>query len=179
MHSTADARFALVCLLVLTGTVVLARMGEARWAARPGAPRAAVVRDGTHVTRTGEGDALRDGRAIDVNRASAAELTLLPGVGPKLAGEIVLTRTREGAFRKLEDLGRVRGIGDKTLAKLAPLVRLGSEGLEHAADTQRDVGRVEALAPALDKQRAANVESERPAAREQVVDTQHDMPAHP
>ncbi len=48
---------------------------------------------------------------IDINTASAVELTLLPGIGPRLADRIVEDRERNGPFRSLDDLQRVRGIG--------------------------------------------------------------------
>ncbi len=60
---------------------------------------------------------------INVNTAGAAELDLLPGIGPALAQRIIESRTATGPFRSLADLGRVSGIGDKTLEKLAPHVR--------------------------------------------------------
>lgn len=48
---------------------------------------------------------------IDINTASAVELTLLPGIGPRLADRIVEDRERNGPFRSLDDLQRVRGVG--------------------------------------------------------------------
>jgi competence protein ComEA len=63
---------------------------------------------------------------IDVNTASAVELELLPGVGPKMAERIVEERTRHGRFRRPRDLRRVKGIGEKTLARLLPYVRTDS-----------------------------------------------------
>ena len=68
--------------------------------------------------------ALRDGQTIELNAAPAADLLLLPGVGPKLAARIVEERTRRGGFRTLEDLQDVRGIGPATFARLAPLLRI-------------------------------------------------------
>jgi type IV pilus assembly protein PilB len=65
---------------------------------------------------------------IDVDRASAAELEGLPGIGPKLAQAIVDDRNRHGPFRSLEGLGRVKGIGPRMLAKLTPLVTFGNAG---------------------------------------------------
>jgi competence protein ComEA len=64
-------------------------------------------------------------RAIDVNRASAAELELLPGIGPALAGRIVAHRAANGAFREVAGLDAVSGIGPATLARLLPLVTVG------------------------------------------------------
>ncbi len=68
---------------------------------------------------------LRDGRRLDVNRASAEELELLPRIGPTLAARIVEERERHGVFRSLEDLTRVRGIGPRTVEQLAPLAEVG------------------------------------------------------
>jgi competence ComEA-like helix-hairpin-helix protein len=56
---------------------------------------------------------------IDINRASAAEVALLPGIGPELAARIVEDRERNGPFATLDDLVRVRGIGPAILAGLA------------------------------------------------------------
>ena len=56
--------------------------------------------------------------AIDVNRADAAGLDALPGVGPALAARIVAWRTANGPFRSPEDLLNVSGIGDRTLERL-------------------------------------------------------------
>jgi len=55
---------------------------------------------------------------IDPNRASAAELIRLPGIGPSLAGRIVADRDQNGAFSSPQALLRVRGIGPKTLDRI-------------------------------------------------------------
>lgn len=67
------------------------------------------------------------GRAtVDPNRASAAELERLPGIGPALAERIVAWREANGPFRTLEDLVRVYGIGPATLARIRPYLKLGA-----------------------------------------------------
>jgi competence protein ComEA len=58
---------------------------------------------------------------MDVNRATAAELELLPRIGPTLAGRIVEERERGGPFASVQDLQRVRGIGPATVARLDSL----------------------------------------------------------
>ncbi|EFM12716.1 competence protein ComEA helix-hairpin-helix repeat protein [Paenibacillus curdlanolyticus YK9] len=58
-----------------------------------------------------------DGR-IDINRANAEELDALPGIGPAKAAAIVADRERNGAFRSVEELDRVKGIGLKMVEKL-------------------------------------------------------------
>ena len=62
---------------------------------------------------------------LDLNRASAVDLTRLPGVGPTLARRIVDARQDRGRFDRVEELLEVRGIGPATLARLRPLIRIG------------------------------------------------------
>ncbi|MGE5580652.1 MAG: helix-hairpin-helix domain-containing protein [Bacillota bacterium] len=59
---------------------------------------------------------------ININTATQAELELLPGIGPVLAGAIIARREEVGPFRRIEDLQDVSGIGAKTFERLAPLV---------------------------------------------------------
>jgi competence ComEA-like helix-hairpin-helix protein len=55
---------------------------------------------------------------IDVEHASAAELTRLPGIGPALANRIVADRQSHGAFGTIAGLRRVRGVGAALLERL-------------------------------------------------------------
>ncbi|MCO8120858.1 helix-hairpin-helix domain-containing protein [Stieleria sp. TO1_6] len=57
---------------------------------------------------------------LDLNRAGERELTLMPGIGAKTAGQIIANRQQHGAFTSLEDLARVPGVGPKTIEALAP-----------------------------------------------------------
>jgi len=61
---------------------------------------------------------------IDLNRADARTLEVLPRIGPARAAAIVEAR-REAPFASLEDLGRIRGIGPATLAGLLGLAEVG------------------------------------------------------
>jgi competence ComEA-like helix-hairpin-helix protein len=72
--------------------------------------------------------ALRDGQRLDLNAASAADLEMLPGIGPSLALRVVQDRLGQGAFSSVEGLLRVRGIGPATLAKLRPLLYVDGDG---------------------------------------------------
>jgi competence protein ComEA len=62
------------------------------------------------------------GSALDINRASKAELRLLPGIGDALAQRVVEHRQRNGPFRNVESLRQVAGFGPKTLDRLRPLL---------------------------------------------------------
>ncbi len=70
------------------------------------------------------GSAAGGAAQISLNRASAAELEDLPGVGPALAARIIDWRTANGGFKKKEDLLSISGIGDKLFAGLKDQVVL-------------------------------------------------------
>ena len=61
---------------------------------------------------------------VNLNTATVAELETLPGIGPTLAAAIVAERERLGGFRAVDDLQRVRGIGEQRYARLRDLVTL-------------------------------------------------------
>jgi hypothetical protein len=61
-------------------------------------------------------------RMIDLDRAPATDIEALPYVGRVLAERIVANRDSCGAFGSLEELSRVRGIGEAMTKRLAPLV---------------------------------------------------------
>jgi competence protein ComEA len=61
---------------------------------------------------------------VDINTASSTELEALPEVGPVTAQAIVDFRTQNGPFTSVDELLEVSGIGDATLAKVAPFVTL-------------------------------------------------------
>ena len=58
---------------------------------------------------------------LPINSCSVDSLTLLPGVGPVLAGRIQEVRAEGHIFRNAEDLRLVKGIGPALSARLAPL----------------------------------------------------------
>jgi len=60
---------------------------------------------------------------ININLASVVELEQLPGVGPATAKAIVAYREKNGAFLKVEDLLKVRGIGPAKLSEILPRAR--------------------------------------------------------
>ena len=64
---------------------------------------------------------------LDLNTASEGELTEVPGIGPALAKRIVEFRDEHGSFKRVDDLMKVRGIGEKSLEKIRPHVTVGKK----------------------------------------------------
>lgn len=128
---------AVLFLLALVALAQGSPVDEAPAADRAQAP----MRDNPVVESAAARD-LREGRRIDLNRASLEDLTLLPRIGPALAGRIVEDRTKNGPLERVEDLVRVRGIGPKMLERLRPLVRVDPKDAEFQAlsDRKRNSG---------------------------------------
>lgn len=61
---------------------------------------------------------------VNINTADLTELQRLPGVGPSTAQKIIDHRNTIGAFRSVEQLMDVKGIGPKKLEKMRPFVGL-------------------------------------------------------
>lgn len=110
----------------------IAAAGGLRPGARvDGVNLAAPVADGTQLIVPGPDDSPSQpgtglpggtGGLVAVNRATAAELETLPGVGPVLASRIVAYREQNGPFSSVEDLLSVPGIGEAKLAALRDLI---------------------------------------------------------
>jgi len=63
---------------------------------------------------------------VDVNTASAAELQAIPGIGKALAQRIIEFREKNGPFDQVDDLVKVRGIGEKSIVRLKPYLTAGA-----------------------------------------------------
>ena len=61
---------------------------------------------------------------VNINSATKEELQTIKGVGPAMAGRILEYRRSNGGFSSVEDLKNVKGIGEKTFAKLRDSVRI-------------------------------------------------------
>ena len=66
-------------------------------------------------------------KSIDLNRADFEKLILLPDVGPVLANRIIEYRKVNGNFKKIEELTKVRGIGEKKLSSILPYLYVSNK----------------------------------------------------
>ena len=71
---------------------------------------------------------------VDVNKADAAALDSVKGIGPKTSKLIIDERTKGGPFKDWADLEkRVKGIGDKSARKMSMAgLQVGGKSLEGA-----------------------------------------------
>ena len=72
------------------------------------------------VARTPAGQVLTKPALINLNTATVQELESLPGIGTKTAERIIEYRTKQGPFKKIEELMNVQGVGEKSFLKLKP-----------------------------------------------------------
>lgn len=63
------------------------------------------------------------GKPLDLNRASEADLLLIPGMKPDVASAIVRKR-REHAWKGLDQLQSVRGVGPKSVERWSPYLEI-------------------------------------------------------
>lgn len=78
----------------------------------------------SHTLASDKGDQPKERTSflVDLNDGTSEELEHLPGIGAILAGRIIAHRASHGAFRRVEDLVLVPGIGNKRLQQLRSLV---------------------------------------------------------
>lgn len=66
-------------------------------------------------------------KKININTASSTELQKLPRIGEKVAQRIIDFREKHGKFKKIEELMKVKGIGEKMFDNLKDLIAVGAE----------------------------------------------------
>jgi competence ComEA-like helix-hairpin-helix protein len=100
---------------------------------------------------------LSPGQRIDPNTASARDLARMPGVGMRLAKEIVSDREIRGVFGSLASLDRVAGIGPGMLRRMEPFLLVPARsavpgaGLDLNLATPAELEQLPGLGPARAK----------------------------
>ncbi len=61
---------------------------------------------------------------VFINTANLDEFKQLPGIGPVKAERIIQYRQAKGYFSSIDELKKVKGIGDKTIQKLKPFLKI-------------------------------------------------------
>lgn len=61
---------------------------------------------------------------VNINTADYEELQTIKGIGPTKAQAIIQYRNTNGKFQSVDDLKKISGFGDKTVAKLKPQVEI-------------------------------------------------------
>lgn len=108
--------------------LAVAGQGVRFWLLKPGdAPGGVTILGAAEASVAAQRDSakhvaepLGPGEVVDLNVAPAREIDRLPGVGPALAVRIVDYRARNGPFGSLAGLDSVSGVGEATLARIAP-----------------------------------------------------------
>jgi competence protein ComEA len=76
-------------------------------------------------------------RPININTANAEELQLVPGIGPATAEKILQMRKSYGAFKSVDDLVAIRGIGKRRLDKMRKYLTVGKAAAAKSAQPQQ------------------------------------------
>jgi comEA protein len=104
----------------LMGTVIALAQGVPGASSMPGKAGAAVEQG-----KAGMGAVPGKAALVNINTADEAQLTSLQGIGPTKAKAITQYRKDHGPFKSVDDLKKVSGIGEQTLAALKPFITVG------------------------------------------------------
>src|SRR5712664_4056739 len=64
-------------------------------------------------------------KPVNINSATSEELQQVPGIGPATAEKILQMRKSYGAFKSIDDLLAIRGLGPKRLEKMRKYLTIG------------------------------------------------------
>ena len=77
---------------------------------------------------------------VDLNSADETLLRTVKGIGPVKAKAILSYRAKNGPFRSVTDLRKVKGFGAKTIARIGPAITLSGKPVASASVTQPAAG---------------------------------------
>jgi len=118
-----------LCALVVTLTATWLASGSA--SAGPQAKPAAAAATAPAAPRSERPKAGKSTQSLrgklNLNTATSDQLQLLPGIGPSKADRVIAWRQKNGGFKRVADLRKVKGFGYKTLKKLEPFLDIKGE----------------------------------------------------
>ena len=114
-------------LFAMGGTWIGSRSATAAPGTQPVTRPAALATSAASAMRDDDGPAPRPARKevsgkLNLNTASEEQLMMLPTVGPSKAERIVVWRKKNGGFKRVADLRRVKGFGYRTFKRLEPFL---------------------------------------------------------
>ena len=93
-------------------------------------------------------------KPINLNTANSEELQQVPGIGPATADKILQMRKSYGAFKSVDDLLAIKGIGKKRLEKMRKYLTTGKPAVSNKSTAcpgcPRPVSQAKAPPPKLD-----------------------------
>jgi competence ComEA-like helix-hairpin-helix protein len=92
---------------------------------------------------------------VNINTANSEQLQLVPGIGPATADKILQMRKSYGAFKSVDDLLAIRGLGPKRLEKMRKYLTVGKPGVQHTTPAKACSGCAKPKAPANAPPKAA------------------------
>ncbi|MDR4504616.1 MAG: ComEA family DNA-binding protein [Candidatus Scalindua sp.] len=60
----------------------------------------------------------KENEQININKATVKELLSLKGIGSKKANDIIVYRDEHGPYTEIEEIMKIKGIGDKMFEKI-------------------------------------------------------------
>ncbi len=75
---------------------------------------------------------------VNINAANSEQLQTVPGIGPATAAKILQMRKSYGAFKTVDDLLAIRGLGPKRLEKMRKYLTVGKDGPRHGSQPAKD-----------------------------------------
>jgi competence protein ComEA len=85
---------------------------------------------------------------ININTASSEQLQEVPGIGPATAEKILQMRKSYGAFKSVDDLLSIKGIGKKRLDKMRKYLTVGKAAAAKAGSTNATPAKKTSVPPA-------------------------------
>jgi competence protein ComEA len=86
------------------------------------------------------------GAVVNLNTATRDELVALPGIGPAKAQAIVDHRTQHGPFKTVDEVRKVKGIGEKLFLQIKPELTVGQAPRAPAGGAPKPEARADAKA---------------------------------